>query len=113
MQLRHGYLAAVMSKRLTAKERDQRQRAEIEAKRKAFQDSADERHIAQGQPTGCGDSSCIVRAPNGMATNGGCRCELPTVRAALRWYRYEFEHGERLDAKRREKVANELAQLCS
>ena len=23
---------------------------------------------------GCGDSSCLVRKPVGMATNGGCRC---------------------------------------
>lgn len=23
---------------------------------------------------GCGDSSCIIRKPTGMATNGGCRC---------------------------------------
>lgn len=102
MQQRRGYHATTMGKRLTAKERDQRERAEIAAKRKALDDADDERHIAQEQPSGCGDSSCIVRAPTGMATNGGCRCELPTVRAALRWYRYEFEHGERLDAKRRE-----------
>jgi hypothetical protein len=23
---------------------------------------------------GCGDSSCIVKRPVGMCTNGGCRC---------------------------------------
>lgn len=23
---------------------------------------------------GCGDSSCVVRKPEGMHTNGGCRC---------------------------------------
>lgn len=23
---------------------------------------------------GCGDNSCLVRKPRGMATNGGCRC---------------------------------------
>lgn len=23
---------------------------------------------------GCGDNSCIVQRPSGMATNGGCRC---------------------------------------
>lgn len=101
MRLHRGYLAATMAKRLTTKEREQRQRAEIAAKRKALDDAADERHIAQGQPSGCGDSSCIVRAPTGMATNGGCRCESPALRTAVRWYRYEFEHGGRLDVKRR------------
>lgn len=93
-----------MAKRLTTKERDERHRDEIAVKRKALDDAADERHIAQGPPTGCGDNSCIVRPPRGMATNGGCRCELPTLRTAVRWYRYEFEHRERLDAKRRELV---------
>ncbi len=24
---------------------------------------------------GCGDSSCMVKKPKGMATNGGCRCD--------------------------------------
>ena len=23
---------------------------------------------------GCGDNSCYVKRPEGMATNGGCRC---------------------------------------
>jgi hypothetical protein len=23
---------------------------------------------------GCGDNSCLVKKPVGMATNGGCRC---------------------------------------
>ena len=23
---------------------------------------------------GCGDSSCVIEKPKGMATNGGCRC---------------------------------------
>lgn len=23
---------------------------------------------------GCGDNSCLVKKPIGMATNGGCRC---------------------------------------
>jgi hypothetical protein len=29
---------------------------------------------------GCGDSSCLVKKPTGMATNGGCRCftDFPT-----------------------------------
>lgn len=34
---------------------------------------------------GCGDNSCIVQEPKGMATNGGCRCSnnRNTVRQAL------------------------------
>jgi len=24
---------------------------------------------------GCGDNSCLVKKPKGMATNGGCRCK--------------------------------------
>ena len=89
-----------MNKRLTAKERDQRERAEISAKRKAIDDAADQQHITQGPPIGCGDSGCIVRKPSGQATNGGCRCDLWKLRSAVHWYRYEFDHRERLDAKR-------------
>jgi hypothetical protein len=41
---------------------------------------------------GCGDSGCICRAPSGMATNGGCRCDDRTVRRALMmWRRYAGE----------------------
>jgi hypothetical protein len=34
---------------------------------------------------GCGDNSCDVASPGGMATNGGCRCNEMTLRRALRW----------------------------
>lgn len=41
---------------------------------------------------GCGDSGCTCRAPSGMATNGGCRCDDRTVRRALvMWRRYAGE----------------------
>ena len=33
-------------------------------------------------PQGCGDHSCVVARPRGMGTNGGCRCERPTLRHA-------------------------------
>lgn len=36
---------------------------------------------------GCGDNSCCVASPRGMATNGGCRCgefELRRAVAALK-----------------------------
>ena len=33
-------------------------------------------HSDEGPPWehGCGDSSCLIEKPKGMATNGGCRC---------------------------------------
>lgn len=36
---------------------------------------------------GCGDNSCLVSQSQGMATNGGCRCELPKVRRAMLWWK--------------------------
>jgi hypothetical protein len=38
-------------------------------------------------PEGCGDHSCIIRTPKGMATNGGCRCPDVLLRRAVRVYR--------------------------
>jgi len=32
---------------------------------------------------GCGDHSCIVAPPNGMGTNGGCRCSERDLRRAV------------------------------
>lgn len=37
--------------------------------------------------TGCGDNSCVVARPGGMATNGGCRCEAPVLRRALAYFK--------------------------
>jgi hypothetical protein len=36
---------------------------------------------------GCGDNSCVVRHPTGMATNGGCRCEARELRRAVMWHK--------------------------
>jgi hypothetical protein len=36
---------------------------------------------------GCGDNSCIVAQPKGMATNGGCRCDERTLRRAVQWWK--------------------------
>lgn len=48
--------------------------------------------LERPQVEGCGDSGCICRAPSGMATNGGCRCDDRTVRRALMmWRRYAGE----------------------
>lgn len=32
---------------------------------------------------GCGDHSCVVARPNGMGTNGGCRCDEHALRRAV------------------------------
>lgn len=37
--------------------------------------------------TGCGDTSCVVASPKGMATNGGCLCDERTLRRAVHFYR--------------------------
>lgn len=42
--------------------------------------------------TGCGDNSCLVAKPNGMATNGGCRCPEREVRLALQFYKRYTHH---------------------
>ena len=36
---------------------------------------------------GCGDNSCEVARPQGVGTNGGCRCSNHVVRHALRYWR--------------------------
>jgi hypothetical protein len=32
---------------------------------------------------GCGDNSCVIVSPKGMATNGGCRCDERALRRAV------------------------------
>ena len=54
--------------------------------------------------TGCGDNSCVVRRPTGMATNGGCSCEASELRRALRFYR-------RLSEFRAETIRQALGEL--
>lgn len=36
---------------------------------------------------GCGDNSCLVRSPKGMATNGGCRCDERRLRRAMQYWK--------------------------
>lgn len=45
-----------------------------------------------GFKLGCGDNSCILGRPGGMATNGGCRC-LPR---GVRWTEAEVIEARRL-----------------
>jgi hypothetical protein len=44
---------------------------------------------------GCGDSSCVIRNQGGMATNGGCRCELHELREGVRQWK---QHALRLES---------------
>lgn len=53
-------------------------------------------HLEQPVPLGCGDSSCVVAEARGMMTNGGCRCSLRTLQAAVLWYRFEYEYRVQL-----------------
>jgi hypothetical protein len=55
----------------------------------SLQRQLDERRRDPGDLSvnGCGDNSCEVRTPRGMATNGGCRCDPREVRLALRHYK--------------------------
>lgn len=36
---------------------------------------------------GCGDNSCLVKKPKGMATNGGCRCMQNRTNNQILWAR--------------------------
>lgn len=80
----------------TRAQKDADERAEIDHKRSELQAASDKRHDEAGPPKGCGDNSCIVEAPKGMATNGGCRCEPITIRMALKWYKYEYDRARRV-----------------
>ncbi len=55
---------------------------------------------------GCGDHSCLLKRPKGMATNGGCRCfdslpadERRAMRRVLRFARDGASALDLLDAK--------------
>jgi hypothetical protein len=51
---------------------------------------------------GCGDGSCIIQAPKGQHTNGGCRCEEPRLRRGVRYWRAKAKYLQyELDKLRR------------
>lgn len=63
---------------------------QVEALEREVRLLREERHRLLRDPgecpvTGCGDNSCIVHTPTGMATNGGCRCEERELRRAVQW----------------------------
>lgn len=43
---------------------------------------------------GCGDTSCLIQKPSGMATNGGCRCDAKRYRRAIHVALGEDADGE-------------------
>jgi hypothetical protein len=55
----------------------------------SLQRQLDERRRDPGDLSvnGCGDNSCEVRKPRGMATNGGCRCEERELRWAMKYWK--------------------------
>lgn len=64
--------------------------------------------------SGCGDNSCEVRTPTGMATNGGCRCDEREVRWALRHYKRLalFRQGAIREARAEvQRLRGEVARL--
>lgn len=40
------------------------------------------------------DNSCVVARPNGMATNGGCRCDEHKLRRAVQYWRHVATHRQ-------------------
>lgn len=63
----------------------ERLKAQIEVLVKAI---AERRSDPGDMPVaGCGDNSCVVRTPEGVGTNGGCRCEERELRRAVMWWR--------------------------
>lgn len=62
---------------------------------------------------GCGDSSCIVAKPSGMATNGGCRCEKPALRRAVLTLRAQLHAAREAQDEQRatiERLERKLVQ---
>lgn len=51
---------------------------------------------------GCGDNSCLVVKPNGMATNGRCRCDAPALRRAVTWWKRRAAFLEQTIAEMRD-----------
>jgi hypothetical protein len=45
---------------------------ELEAYRQGIAD--ERRRMIDALERGCGDNSCVLHKPHGMATNGGCQC---------------------------------------
>lgn len=65
-------------------------RSRNEELRKALQDDAELRHKIGG----CSDGGCIIEKPQGMHTNGGCKCN----RNPLKMAHFAYAHMELVKA---------------
>lgn len=63
-----------------------------------------------GGTEGCGDNSCIVERPRGMATNGGCCCARGTLRRALRRERERTAAAVKSEREACAKIAGDIAE---
>ena len=61
--------------------------------------------------TGCGDTSCEVAVPTGMAPTGRCRCNERTLRQALRWQKRRGEFLEQTSVDLREAAQRDGIEL--
>lgn len=60
---------------------------------------------------GCGDGSCLIRSPQGMHTNGGCRCDERRLRMALQWWKRRAAFLEETIGEQREQMSGLLSEL--
>ena len=59
---------------------------------------------------GCGDNSCAVVKPKGMATNGGCRCHKDTT-SARRAIAYLSAKVRELECTANQQLKTEIASV--
>lgn len=70
----------------------------------------DNARLREGPPAdvglvGCADHGCVVCPPDGMGTNGGCRCPDVVLRRMIRWQAREI-------AKLRAELAEQDRRGC-
>lgn len=63
--------------------------------RRVWSAAAENEHARLTRPMppmeGCGDNSCAVAPPQGIGTNGGCRCGERKLRAAVHTLKAEID----------------------
>jgi hypothetical protein len=65
----------------------------LELQNKSLRDKISSLRIDPGEFPfhGCGDNSCVLIQPQGMGTNGGCRCDERALRRGVLWLRRKIE----------------------
>jgi hypothetical protein len=63
------------------------------------------------------DNSCVVATPDGMATNGGCRCDERKLRRAVQFWRGRAQYLQAVvqlarDGER-ERIQEEILERCA